>query len=112
LEAQSVALKLWEGRNFARPLKVSVNFTGLKRAEAVTPSLFAPEAVDAKVGRAVDAVNQKFGKNQVYLASLSQTKDHASEKIAFQKTWLFAEGKGDHEWVDTRRAKTDPDPST
>lgn len=112
LEAQSVALRLWESRHFARPLKVSVTFTGLKRAEAVTPSLFAPEAVDAKVGRAVDAVNQKFGKNQVYLASLAQTKDHASEKIAFQKTWLFAEGKGDQEWVDTRRAKTDPDPLT
>jgi DNA polymerase-4 len=53
-----------------------------------------------KLSHAVDGINQKFGKNTVFLASVEKTKDHADEKIAFNKTWLFSEGKGDNEWPD------------
>ena len=50
-----------------------------------------------------DEMNQKFGKNSVYLAAVHNALDTASEKIAFNKTWLFSEGKGDNEWPDTFR---------
>ncbi len=52
------------------------------------------------MNRAVDKVNAKFGKNKVHLAALEKVKDSADEKIAFNKTWLFAEGKGDNDWLD------------
>lgn len=45
-------------------------------------------------------MNAKFGKNKVHLAALEKVKDSADEKIAFNKTWLFAEGKGDNDWLD------------
>ena len=57
----------------------------------------------AELGHTVDSVNNKFGKNSVYLGSLSKTKDTAGERIAFNKTWLFSEGKGDNEELDTFR---------
>ena len=41
-------------------------------------------------------MNHKFGKNSVFLAGMERTKGTADEKIAFQKTELFVEGKGDH----------------
>jgi DNA polymerase-4 len=41
-------------------------------------------------------VNQKFGKNSVYLAGMEKARNTADEKIAFNKTWLFSEGKGDN----------------
>jgi len=35
---------------------------------------------------------------------MEHAKDTADEKIAFQKTWLFSEGKGDQDWeLDTFR---------
>jgi DNA polymerase-4 len=30
---------------------------------------------------------------------MEKVRHTAEEKIAFNKTWLFAEGKGDYEWV-------------
>lgn len=97
----AVVLKLWEGRDFDQPSQVGVTFTGLKRPEEVTLSLFGDEGPGPELGQAVDEVNQKFGKNSVFLASLVRSKDQASEKIAFNKTWLFKEGKDDHDWKPT-----------
>jgi hypothetical protein len=48
-----------------------------------------------------------FGKNTVFLAGMEKAKDSADEKIAFQKTWLFQEGKGDNEWMNTFRGLRD-----
>lgn len=106
-------LEVWQRRDFRMPLKVGITFTGLQKVEAITPSLFdEPEQDRSKLMPAVDAMNQKFGKNSVYIAGLHKAKDAASEKIAFQKTWLFSEGKGDHEWVNTRNADVFPKPES
>ncbi|MCW5936519.1 MAG: hypothetical protein KIT11_04340 [Fimbriimonadaceae bacterium] len=100
-------LELWEGRDFEGPIKVGVTFTHLAEPTGFTPSLFDDTIARAEMSRAVDRINQKFGKNSVYLASIEKAKDRASEKIAFNKTWLFSEGKGDNEWPDTFRGHRD-----
>jgi len=89
-------LQAWEGRDFTQPRKVGVTFTNLRKAEHVTPSLFDPNYDRMLLNRAVDTVNQKFGKNKIFLAGMVHAKDAADEKIAFNKTWLFQEGKGDN----------------
>jgi DNA polymerase-4 len=96
-------LRIWQGRDFVKPRTVGVVFYDLAVSEQVTPSLFDTAAIRADLNRAVDRVNQKFGKNSIYLAGMDRTKDRGSEKIAFNKTWLFSEGKGDNVW--------DPEPS-
>lgn len=97
-------LRLWEGRAFSRPRTVSVTFTSLSPAGEVTPSLFDTSRDRAAFSRAVDAMNQKYGKNSVWLAAMQRGKDMASEKIAFHKTELFQEGKGDNVWPGTHQA--------
>ncbi|MBS1724609.1 MAG: DNA polymerase [Armatimonadetes bacterium] len=96
-------LEMWERRDYRDPLSVGVVFSGLLQPEEVTPSLFDDTVGRARLSQAVDLMNQKFGKNSIFLASLDKTKDKAGEKIAFNKTWLFSEGKGDNEWPDTFR---------
>ena len=64
----------------------------------LTPSLFDDTRTRSELSHAMDKINHKFGKNSIYLASLEGTKNHAGEKIAFNKTWLFSEGLGDNEW--------------
>jgi DNA polymerase-4 len=88
----------WQNRDFVRPRTVGVVFYHLKEAEEVTPSLFDEVPQRVQLSRAIDRVNQKFGKNAVFLAAVEGAKDTADEKIAFNKTWLFSEGKGDNEW--------------
>jgi DNA polymerase IV len=96
--------EVWETRDFISPRLVSVTFHDLHPFEEVTPSLFDEDAPRRQLfNAAIDTVNQKFGKNSIYLAGLARAKDRADEKIAFNKTWLFSEGKGDNEWVDTFR---------
>lgn len=90
-------LRMWEARDFERPLRAGVVFSDLSAASDVTPSLFDEGPQRDLLNQAVDAVNQKFGKNSVFLAGMEGAKDTADEKIAFNKTWLFSEGKGDHE---------------
>lgn len=96
-------LRLWEGRDYSKPRNVGLVFNHLQKASEITPSLFDQEVDRTKVNEAVDEMNQRFGKNSVYLAAVHNAKDTASEKIAFNKTWLFSEGKGDNEWPDTFR---------
>jgi DNA polymerase-4 len=91
-------LRLWEDRDFEKPRTVGVVFYDLATSEQVTPSLFDSATVRAELNRAVDTVNNKFGKNTIYLAGMGKAKDRASEKIAFNKTWLFSEGKDDNVW--------------
>lgn len=93
-------LELWQGHKFTSPLMVGINFWDLRVKEHITPSLFEQDSEEAPLSEAMDRMNQKFGKNSVFLASLSKAKDSADEKIAINKTWLFKEGKGDHDWVE------------
>lgn len=90
-------LKLWETRDFDRPRQCGIVFTDLRPVQNVTPSLFDEGGQRDLLNRAVDEVNQKFGKHTIFLAGMEGAKDTASEKIAFNKTWLFSEGKGDNE---------------
>jgi len=99
-------MELWEGRDFDQPRLVAVTFYELCGESEFTPSLFTPTKDRSKLSHAVDGMNQKFGKNSVFLGSVEKVKDTADEKIAFNKTWLFSEGKGDNEWIDTFRGAT------
>lgn len=96
-------MRLWAQRDYEKPRNVGLVFTNLRKANEITPSLFDTEVDRSQVNQAVDEMNQKFGKNSVYLAAVHNARDSASEKIAFNKTWLFSEGKGDNEWPDTFR---------
>lgn len=93
----------WPKADYIQPRKVSATFTRLRESEHVTPSLFDPSFERAKLSNAVDKVNNRFGKNKVFLAGMEHAKETAEERIAFGKTELFTEGAGDHEWVDTFR---------
>ncbi len=90
-------MRLWQARDFVRPQKVSVNFYELREPEQVTLSLFDPTEDRALLSRAVDRVNQRFGKNRIYLAGMERAKDTGPERIAFDQTSLFSEGKGDND---------------
>ena len=93
---------LWKGQKFGRVIQIGVTFGKLKEAEQVTPSLFDGETKPrARLGHAMDSLNMKFGKNTVYVGSLSKAKDHAGEKIAFAKTSLLSEGKDDNVYINT-----------
>ena len=101
-------LEVWQQRDFEGPISVGVTFHGLQQPENVTPSLFEDTVSRSKMSAAVDKMNQKFGKNSIFLASLERARDRADEKIAFNKTWLFSEGKDDNEWPDTFRGNPRP----
>lgn len=101
-------LSMWRSRSFKSPLKVGVTFYDLDREANATPSLFDEAIQRAELAAAVDSLNSRFGKNAVYLAALEKAKSAAPERIAFQKTELFSEGKGDHEWVNTFRGLESP----
>lgn len=91
------AMEAWEGRDFVAPRMVAVTFYDLLPADVVTPSLFDSTMERSKFSKAVDRVNNKFGKNKVYLAGMEHAKNSAPERIAFNKTWLFSEGKDDND---------------
>jgi DNA polymerase-4 len=77
----------------------------LASAGAVTPSLFEDVADHAELNKAVDSINQRFGKNKIIFAGMQHARNSAPERIAFNKTWLFSEGKGDHDDIDTFRGQ-------
>ncbi len=97
-------LSAWDARTFSGPLKAWITFHDLLAAESVTGSLFDRTAERIRLSRTVDGLNQKFGKNTVYLAAIEKAKLAAPERIAFGKTALFAEGKGDNQWIDPFRS--------
>lgn len=96
-------LEMWATRNFEGPHMVGVTFYELRKEGEFTPSLFTQTKDRSELSHAVDRVNQKFGKHSVYLAGMEKVRHTADEKIAFNKTWLFSEGKGDNLWIDPFR---------
>lgn len=96
LTVTETILRLWEERDFSGPTGVGITFHEMKEAEQVTSSLFDPTFDRTQLSHAVDKMNQKFGKNKVFLAAIERSRDAADEKIAFQKTELFSEGLGDN----------------
>jgi DNA polymerase-4 len=91
--------ELWEQRDFeGAPTIAAVTFAGLHEAGEVTPSLFDESWRGEEASKAVDTLNKMLGKNSILLANGIAGKDAAPERIAFTKTSLFSEGKGDNEW--------------
>lgn len=91
--------ELWLERTFSgTPLMAAVTFAGLYERSQVTPSLFDDTVGRARASHTVDRLNQRFGKNHVLLANTVHAQDTAPERIAFTKTSLFSEGKGDNVW--------------
>lgn len=88
-------LEAWENKDFAAPYWVGVSFHDLLPTEQITPSLFDPTMTRSQFSTAVDQVNNRFGKNKVYLAGMEGARNAAPERIAFAKTSLFKEGAGD-----------------
>lgn len=99
--------RLWEEHDFDLPRGVGVTFYDLCERDEFTPSLFDATEDRSKLSHAIDQVNQRFGKHSVYLAGIEKVRQTADEKIAFNKTWLFSEGRGDNEFVDTFRGLRD-----
>lgn len=90
----------WPKRDFEGPRKVWCVLSHLKPAEAVTPSLFDERKGDVlQMSQAIDRMNAKFGKLKVYPAPIHGVRDTAEERIAFGKTSLLCEGKGDDRWT-------------
>lgn len=103
----STTLEIWDKCPLRYPRQVGIALSDLRPEEQVTPSLFDENRDQReKLSSAIDGVNQKMGKNSIYVASMSRAKDTASEKLAFQKTSLFSEGKDDNVWVNTRNTET------
>jgi DNA polymerase-4 len=91
--------ELWAERDFqGAPTSAAVTFGGLHESGEVTPSLFEETARSSEASKAVDKLNRKMGKNSILLANTVKGKDTAPERIAFTKTSLFSEGKGDNQW--------------
>ena len=91
--------ELWNERTFfGQPTSTAVTFCGLHEIGEVTPSLFDDTARRSEASKAVDRLNKRMGKNSILLANTVRAKDSAPERIAFTKTSLFSEGKGDNEW--------------
>jgi len=85
--------RLWNERRFTgRPVRVGVNLYDLVPEKNVTPSLFGQPNHRHDLGKALDRINKRFGKNSIYLAAAHSAKDTAEEKIAFTKTTMFDEG--------------------
>ncbi len=81
------------------PTAVAVGLWDLCGGDRLTPSLFdeAPPPAPSVFARSLDAVNNRWGKQSVYLGAMHAARGTADEKIAFGKTSLFSEGAGDHE---------------
>jgi DNA polymerase-4 len=91
--------EMWLERTFqGQPLSAAITFAGLHELDEVTPSLFDETTRRSEASKAVDRLNKRMGKNSILLANAVRAKDTAPERIAFTKTSLFSEGKGDNEW--------------
>ncbi|MBX3120185.1 MAG: hypothetical protein KF784_14060 [Fimbriimonadaceae bacterium] len=93
--------ELWNERTFIDPHQAGIVFYDLIKPELITPSLFDNTVQKHKLAVAVDKMNNRFGKNHVYVGSMERARDSAPERVAFLKTDLFVEGRGDHSEYDT-----------
>ncbi len=76
--------KTWRSRPpGGRPLKVSVTLFDLTPGISTTPSLFIEERRALGAAQVMDAVNECFGANSLYFASMHQSRKAAPMRIAF-----------------------------
>ena len=75
----------WAKRPIGSPRAVSVTLTDLVRADSVTPPLFDEARRRQALSRALDAINDKYGTNTAYFASLHAAKNDVPVRIAFSQ---------------------------
>lgn len=87
LELVRVVSRLYEDAlkqlNGVPPMKVGVTLDGLEPIWATTGSLFDAKPTNSPLGKAMDAINGKFGRNTVYPASMHEAKSTAPMRIPF-----------------------------
>lgn len=76
--------ELWERRPHGKnPLAVGVTLLNLREAQLITPSLFEREQNHNKLSHLMDEINQKYGKNSVFLGGSFENLRSAPMRIAF-----------------------------
>ena len=76
--------RTWDKRPLGgRPIKVSLTLLDLTPSACTTPSLFVEERRTHQAAHTMDAVNEKFGTNSLYFASMHETHNSAPMRIAF-----------------------------
>lgn len=85
--------KEWKENSINEPTKVGVAMFNLVPAGQLSLSLFEADNNRVRLSRAADALNEKLGKHSVIPAGVWESKNTAPERIAFQKTGLFDEGR-------------------
>jgi len=76
--------RAWNGRPpGGKPIKASITLLDLTLSASTTPSLFVEERRANQAAHAMDAVNEKFGTNSLYFASMHQTRNAVPLRVAF-----------------------------
>lgn len=76
-------VRLWDSRPGIIAKRVTVVLSDLIPIGLAGSSLFERENARVRLGRAMDAINQKMGHASVYYAAMHQAKDAAPRRIAF-----------------------------
>ena len=81
---QRAALKLYdECRSNRPPFKLAVTLFNLQQCRGEQISLFSDIEKSRKISRAMDEINDKYGANTIYNASMFETADAAPNRIPF-----------------------------
>ena len=76
--------RAWQERPHGpQPLQAALTLFDLTPSQCTTQSLFVEERRALSAAKAMDAANEKFGPNTLYLASMHETRNSAPMRIAF-----------------------------
>ena len=89
----AILQEAWPDCRIENPMQVAITFTELTEQLDTTPSMFDADNFRSDLSKVVDTINDKFGRNSILPAGLMKHRTAAEERIAFQKTELFDEGK-------------------
>lgn len=73
----------WKDRPNKVPYKVGVTLSDIKPVAEVTESIFESDQGRARLSKAMDSLNAKYGKHTVYPAAMHSSKESAPMRIAF-----------------------------
>jgi DNA polymerase-4 len=83
----------WPKNDITEPIKAGVVLQDLVPAGQLSLSLFDSDNNRVRLSKAADSMNKRFGKHAVVPGGVWRAKNSAPERIAFQKTSLFDEGR-------------------
>lgn len=84
LSLVSVFAALWKNRPQAKPLRVGVTLEDVVGRASATMPLFGEDQRRQRLAGVVDRLNQKLGRDTIYLGSMHGAKDSAPTRIAFK----------------------------